>query len=848
MTRKIEQWYQLRTGLATGELSQPNIENQFYRKLLLVLNDRTARVGDILGAYRDALCAAPFEAESAGLPGAGVGEISSKLFSAWGLEKAFGSQDIKLSERDSLRFPISDGILDLGDIYREVRRRYIHAYKIDPVLSKRLREDRYMEFRGAGQRDAVRMALTCEDGGTFLFNLPTGVGKTLITEALVAFSPAHVLTIVIVPTISLALDQACRMQATLRRMSEDHGGGYCWCGGLTDHERADILDRIRSGTQRVVFCSPESALTSLRIPILEAARVGGLGNVVIDEAHLVDQWGAEFRPDFQGLSALLTTARRLARARGSSVRCSLLSATFSSKTTEVLRTLFSFEDMSFVAVHGSFLRPEIEYSVREVPKESHLDVTLEAISILPKPLIAYATTIQEADSIFDAVRERLQLARVARFTGRTEDANRKEILVNWVEDALDVVVATSAFGVGIDKPNVRSVLHASVPENLDRFYQEVGRAGRDGLAAASLVVFCEKQLRVASELNEQKLIGLTKGRERWGQLWDQGVPVEGGKRRIELQVIPNHLVWHGAENQKWNWRTITLMQRAGAIDVEVASPKHGVSSISDSPGSERGHVTQLQRNVKSDAVVLVVGAIRDEHKSLGFWTAVVGPQRRCEIQEQKKAHQALRTWLLNPNTESLCAALRDYYSIEGMQPELVCAGCPACRLDQTSHVSMPTVGSVAHTVGLETPTEWGKPGFSRSQQLAVYYDSIRFRDSARFIDESIHWIARILETRIVTGIRTTESLLDRIADKLPRGLRRYWIALSLGDTFLVDSFWRELVLVPPGYQSLPRIGLSNTPRILVAPREIPSPWHPNRLWWQDNASSIDINIFLNSLD
>lgn len=854
MTLRIDEWYRLRCRLSGRESSREVFDNQFYRRLLCVLDDRKARDGDILSAYRDALCAKPTGVDAPCLPSVRLDGCLEQSFKRHGLRRRGGSREVELRQDEPLLLNVSDGVMDLSEVYALKQRRVIHGSPIDPSLTKRLRQTQYERYRGAGQRDAVRAVLTSQAGSTFLLNLPTGVGKTLVIESIVAFSSSHVLTVVIVPTIALALDQARRMQSTLSKMGEDHGGAYCWYGGLSDIDRAETMERVRAGRQRVLFCSPESGLATLAGPILGAAGVGALGTIAIDEAHLVDQWGAEFRPDFQGVSALLNSARRLTEERlasdrhdeyrRSGVRCLLLSATFSKKTMAILRSLFASQKYPFVSVHGGFLRPEIEYGLRRVSFAEHRASTLEAVSILPKPLMVYTTTVNEANAIFDQIRADLEMARVALFTGQTEDGVRSQILNDWANEALDIVVATSAFGVGINKPNVRSVLHASVPDNLDRFYQEVGRAGRDGAAAVSVVVFEASQLETARSLNEQKLITAERGRERWSMLWDHGHEEADGRKRINLGVIPNDLIWSGAENQKWNWRTITLMQRAGAIDVEVARPMRGRDSISDSITPHQGqNVERYSR--RPFEVELIVDPLIDQHRSEDFWSDVVERQRRYEKEQQAAAHNVLRKWLLNPHEIKLCHALRDHYAIEGIQPEVVCAGCPCCRLSGMTMESLPVVGAISHVRGLHAPTHWGRSRLGSRTQVRVYYEVNAHTEPSRFIEASIHWISRLLEREVVAAIRAPSDSLQCISDRLPRGYRRFWAALPLDKEEIIDTPFRELVLIPPGYAKMPSLGLSITPRIVIAPRNIRSSRHPGRLWWQDDATSMDLRTFLN---
>ena len=841
----VNDWYHLRSLLREGLFTPEVVENQFFSRLLTVLGDNQSGVGDRLAAFRDALLAGPERCQPINLPMAGSATVGERELQAWGLCLDPGNGNLSLLESDETELRVSDGALDTSAVYRLVERRNIKKYPMDPCLVSGLRVERYQQYQGAGQRDAIRLVLTDVLGSTLLVDLPTGVGKTLVIEAVDAFSTGGELTVVIVPTVSLAMDQGTRVAQRLRELKEDHGGSYCWHGGLEEQARSEIIERVRAGRQRVLICSPEAVLTSLRWPVAQAAKAGLLGSIFVDEAHLVDHWGAEFRPDFQGLAALVKTCRRQASKIGKRVRCILLSATYGPKTVRVLEKLFVATDESMVEIHGGFLRPEIQYAVCEASEEDHHKTVLKAVRALPKPMILYVTTRAEADRFYTSLKSFLRLSRLAKFTGETNADKRDDILKTWRDGSIDLVVATSAFGVGIDKPDVRSVLHASVPENIDRFYQEVGRSGRDGRASQSLIVFHRGQLGVAERLNTQKLISPELGLDRWNHLWATGCAAESGKREIELGVIPNRLEWRGDENKKWNWRTLMLMQRAGGVEVELALP-----GLGDGPSKEGMVRGESAHDVTADSssVRLWVTTLADNHRDPVFWSSKVASQRMYELREQAKSFDVLKQWLLHPNHQPLCRHLADYYTTENMQPERVCAGCPACRSQGSLFDFMPTVGMVSHTAGVEAPWKWPTAGFPRVPHVSAYFGVDGSSLGERFVDDWINWIGPLLENGMIDAIRSTDVVLARIQQRLPRGLRRYWIGLGLNQAGYDQSIWRELVIVPPGYPQLPDFGLSNVPRIVVAPDTIPSKGHPNRRWWEDDTPAMNLQALIERLD
>lgn len=347
-----------------------------------------------------------------------------------------------------------------------------------------------------------------------IINLPTGSGKTLVIHALSLFAGKKKLVLVIVPTVGLALEQASRAAEVLDRAGCCHGGSYALYSGQSETETQQVLERLKEGSQRILFCSPESAIGKLRPALFRLAEQGQLEALIVDEAHIIDQWGSEFRPEFQLLAPLF---RSLKEHSKKSIRTVLMSATFSESTLQLLKDSFLREGAQAIEVHGSFLRPELNFNLlKTVDSEAHQVAVLEAILRLPRPLILYTTKQKEAESWRDLLLAQ-GFVRVGLFHGGTPANQRDDLIRQWGDDELDIMVATSAFGVGMDKSGVRSVLHASVPESLDRFYQEAGR-GRDGNACWSWMIYHPGQLHLAKGLSQEKLISAGLGLERWKTL------------------------------------------------------------------------------------------------------------------------------------------------------------------------------------------------------------------------------------------------------------------------------------------------------------------------------------------
>ena len=441
---------------------------------------------------------------------------------------------------------------------------------IDPFLSE---ASGYEDYFCPGQREAVRSLLFLPPGDTLIVNLPTGAGKSLVGEAHVLCRGLNSgLTLFVVPTTALALDLARRlMELLLSRNSVSDIPEMVWHGGCTEDVKRGIKRRIREGRQGILFTSPEAVTGSLLPSLHDATRKGSLKYFVIDEAHLIAQWGDSFRPAFQALSGV---RRGLLRScAGESFRTVLMSATFSPQTVATLDALFGPpEKVQMVsAVH---LRPEPRYfSYYAQSWNEKRERVLELLQHAPRPFILYVTERQHAESWLRILKYE-GYRRVACFHGNTPNEQREEVIHRWAQNSLDGIVATSAFGVGMDKQDVRTVIHAAIPETLDRYYQEVGRGGRDGKASLSIVIYEYRDETIARSMSKPAVIGDDNAFERWQAMFESAQMVtEDDLISIDIKVLPKHLYQESDFNVDWNMRTLILMARAGLIELESRGPE-----------------------------------------------------------------------------------------------------------------------------------------------------------------------------------------------------------------------------------------------------------------------------------
>ncbi|MDG0857416.1 protein DpdF [Roseateles puraquae] len=450
-------------------------------------------------------------------------------------------------------------------------------------------------FTGPGQREAVRALLHLPPQVTLIANLPTGSGKSLLAQLPALMRGEGYLTLVIVPTVALSIDQSARMAELLCRKDprwEDRPLAYH--GGLTTAQRAQIFQGLRDGSLPVLFTSPEAATSTLREALEDSARNGRITHVVVDEAHLVSSWGNGFRPAFQLLPALVKRLRRLGHESARrSIRVVLASATLTPHTVRFLQHAFGHPEHARV-VGGIHLRPEPRYAIRrcaDLAEKQRLAV--EALKVAPRPFILYVTRPEEAQQWIELLR-REGFGRLRQFTGETPPAQRQALLDDWRCNRLDGMVATSAFGLGVDKGDVRTIVHATLPESLDRFYQEVGRSGRDGRAAASLLLFTQQDVRQARDMAGESFIGNDIGFDRWTTMIDQPVAksADSGEVWLDLNRLRPDLSTHGRGNRTWNLRTLNLMAAAGLI--ELTGLSHRAPSPDGTVREESQEMTDVQ--------------------------------------------------------------------------------------------------------------------------------------------------------------------------------------------------------------------------------------------------------------
>lgn len=429
----------------------------------------------------------------------------------------------------------------------------------------------FLTYKSFEQKISVHTALNLPRGDTLLISQPTGGGKSLVTQLLASTSSG--LTVVIVPTVALALDQYYAAKNNLKDQQEI----YCFRGKQSEAERVSIITALKNRKATLLFTSPEAILKNFELhQVLNgAAKECYLDNVVVDEAHIVPDWGVFFRPDFQIFSIVLKKWRRQSNNH---IRTYLLSATLSDDVVDTLFALFGTEGHN-VQVRCDSLRQEPRFYFHSAKsRQEQYEKTMEAIKTFPKPMIVYVLEPIEAKNLQKKLRQSGYL-NIPIFTGETEENERETVLTGWKKHDYDVVVVTSAFGIGVDKPDVRTIIHACCPENLSRFYQEVGRGGRDRLPSISL--FIPYQSRYDREGDVRRALGLVNKRvltveraiSRWkGMVSHSSAIIDADECILDTSTTPSTMADIEAANAgnlnvAWNVNLLLFLYRTGFIDL-----------------------------------------------------------------------------------------------------------------------------------------------------------------------------------------------------------------------------------------------------------------------------------------
>lgn len=717
-----------------------------------------------------------------------------------------------------------------SDVYKLREKRRINRVEMDPALALKM-NDEYTHYTSPAQREAVRTTLLADPRSTVVVNLPTGCGKTLVAHACALFAQSHQLTLVIVPTIALAIEQAQRVKQILEASGVGTVKDYSWHSGLSKEDKTCIRQQIDAGQQQVLFVSPESLTRSLLPLLFRQAGKKAIANLVVDEAHLIDTWGAGFRPDFQRVGALITS---LKQDSGNSIKTVLMSATFTERNINTIKKLFCTGTQAPLIFNGSFLRQEMLTVKTRVAKSEHLETLLNKVIQSPKPMIVYTSLVEDSKRILQALRKR-GLKRCRLVNGETQVADREVILGQWQDNELDIIVATSAFGVGMDKGDVRSIIHASIPENVDRYYQEIGRSGRDGRAAYCEMVYHPEQFVQAQRLNQDAIITVDVGHERWTTMKKHGRQIHHDSEyrhyHVDLRVSPERLGRQTERSTDWNWLTLLLMQRSGLIEILFESIDQ------EAPGNPE-EAKAFWANYYNSITVKVLDERGEWDKEV--WLDVVENQRQSELRYQNQSFDMLQSWLQDKYPQGLCHLFQKAYRLNGIAPSMACGSCPECRSKGKGYKRVP----VGYSTNISGAQNTG----------SVSLESVYFPVSVG-VEKTISQAFIALNSKHgVHGIVGPRSLANAVHEQNSAGLSRFWVwispeeyALDEDNDQLISERYSLVVTDPRNSGEVDSPCYAKGKNYFIANQNLKDSSHPSRQWWEAKSDSISLINFMNKI-
>jgi ATP-dependent DNA helicase RecQ len=397
----------------------------------------------------------------------------------------------------------------------------------------------YDRFR-AGQEEAVQSVL---DGRDTLVLFPTGGGKSLCFQV-----PALCLdglTLVVSPLIALMQDQVD--QLAKRKIPATFINS-----SLSTYEVEQRLINARNGMYKLMYCSPERLQTNLfQHEMLNL----NIALVAIDEAHCISEWGHEFRPPYRLIRDAL-------RPLDKKTRWMALTATATPEVKDDILKSLQFKKP--VVIKGSFDRPNLNWWVhRTADKLGH---TLRIAKMASGSGLVYAFTRSGCEKIAQKLRE--QGINAAAYHGGMESEKRKDIQNRWISGEIPVVVCTNAFGMGVDKPDCRWVVHHDVSPSLEGYYQEAGRAGRDGNAAFPVLLIHETDIKTLHDKVISAYPDVKTMQRVYDGICDQWQLALGSEQRYPQPVNLEMLSKHSGLPRGAVQQSIKLLEKAGIVSTD----------------------------------------------------------------------------------------------------------------------------------------------------------------------------------------------------------------------------------------------------------------------------------------
>ena len=409
-----------------------------------------------------------------------------------------------------------------------------------------------------GQRDLIDAALAGRDA---LGILPTGGGKSLTYQIPALFLPRAV--VVVSPLLSLVQDQREKAEAAridVARLDST----------LSSSEEREAVAEIATGGNDLIYVTPERLESPEYLALL---RERGVSLLVVDEAHCISQWGHDFRPAYLDLA-------EAARALGGPPVLALTATATPEVVEDIVRQL-GMRDPQVVqtGVDRPNLFLEVRRTVNRVMKEQAL---MELLRTADGSAIVYCATVHKVEELHRWLRA--QGENVGRYHGKLKVSEREEMQRRFMSGEVRAVIATNAFGLGIDKPDIRLVAHWNFPGSIEAWYQEAGRAGRDGKPARATLLYRLEDKRIQSYFLGGKYPDRDESLSVWRALGARSPSLKAvveasglGEKRVK--VIVAQLIGAGAVERKG--RALVKVRELDAADLQSVLQEYEQLQLDD---------------------------------------------------------------------------------------------------------------------------------------------------------------------------------------------------------------------------------------------------------------------------
>ena len=381
----------------------------------------------------------------------------------------------------------------------------------------------FSKFKGR-QEEIIQSLI---DGKDTIVIMPTGGGKSLCYQLPALMSEG--VAIIISPLIALMKNQV----DLLRGYADDDSIAHFYNSSLTKTEKTKVLNDVTDEKTKILYIAPETLTKEETIEFFNTVQVSF---VAVDEAHCISEWGHDFRPEYRNI-------RKMVDGIGSDISIIALTATATPKVQgDLLKSLKMTDPVIYI---DSFNRSNLYYEIR--PKKNENSVMKNIIGFIRqregKSGIIYAINRKTTEKIAEVLQ--LNDINAAPYHAGLDGKTRSRTQDDFLLERIDIVVATIAFGMGIDKPDIRFVIHYDLPKSLENYYQETGRAGRDGMGGDCICYYNYKDVNKLEHLLKDKIVS---ERLRGMQLIDETVSF------IESSICRRRFILHyfGEEYKKDN--------------------------------------------------------------------------------------------------------------------------------------------------------------------------------------------------------------------------------------------------------------------------------------------------------